>query len=365
MKLIMESWKKFTESLNEQEQKTSDVQKSEPKPSSAKKFKYEDQLSKDPADRESLLMQMTPEGKDYLLNKIPFSLKFDIDTSNKKGIILITVQSKLDSTLMYSRKFSGLDIGDIDRAKRVVMRDFFKTNSKALEVHRKMEDEKYATFKKAWGHYWLTKQKQANAPAKKIQQDTKKAIEKSVKKAETKIKPEKITKTPEVVKVKKAAAQKKATPVNAPMQKKQVTSTAISDQNKKKEIVGAIEKLLPKMSKENQKKYTTFARPKIQAGDIKGFQKMLAYAKKMVQDSQKEQTPAAQTPEKEVAASAPNDVVKKVQSGNWTKGGKSFPKANPEVINLIYKLQGLIGAKQDGVFGKETARAIRRKYYGK
>ena len=42
MKLIMESWKKFTESLNEQEQKTSDVQKSEPKPSSAKKFKYEE-----------------------------------------------------------------------------------------------------------------------------------------------------------------------------------------------------------------------------------------------------------------------------------------------------------------------------------
>ena len=290
MKLIMESWKKFTESLNEQEQKTSDVQKSEPKPSSAKKFKYEDQLSKDPADRESLLMQMTPEGKDYLLNKIPFSLKFDIDTSNKKGIILITVQSKLDSTLMYSRKFSGLDIGDIGRAKRVVMRDFFKTNNKALEVHRKMEDEKYATFKKAWGHYWLTKQKQANAPAKKIQQDTKKAIEKSVKKAETKIKPEKITKTPEVVKVKKAAAQRKATPVNAPAQKKD-------------------------------------------------------------------------TPE--VAPAAANDIVKKVQSGNWTKGGKSFPKANPEVINLIYKLQGLIGAKQDGVFGKETARAIRRKYYGK
>lgn len=292
----MESWKRFTESLNEQDTQTAkkpiaDVKpQQEPKPSGAKKFKYEGQLPKDPAGRESLLMQMTPEGEDYLLNKIPFSLKFDVDTSNKEGIILITVQSKLDPSLVYSRKFSGLDIGDIDLAKRTVMRDFFRTNNKALQIHKKMEDGKYAAFKKAWGHYWLTKQKQANAPVKKIQQDTKKAIQKSVKKAETKIKPEKIKKTPEVVKVKKAAVQKKATPVNAPVQKK--------------------------------------AAP-------------------------------------EVATPAANDIVKKVQSGKWTKGGKSFPKANPEVINLIYKLQGLIGATQDGVFGKETAKAIQRKYYGK
>ena len=80
---------------------------------------------------------------------------------------------------------------------------------------------------------------------------------------------------------------------------------------------------------------------------------------------QKKQTPVAQKPEKVVAPPVPNDIVKKVQSGKWTKGGKSFPKANPEVINLIYKLQGLVGAKQDGVFGKKTAKAIQRKYYGK
>ncbi len=77
---------------------------------------------------------------------------------------------------------------------------------------------------------------------------------------------------------------------------------------------------------------------------------------------QQKQTPAVQ--QKQTPA-ASNDIVKKVQSGKWTKSGKSFPKANPEVINLIYKLQGLIGAKQDGVFGKETAKAIQRKYYGK
>ena len=80
---------------------------------------------------------------------------------------------------------------------------------------------------------------------------------------------------------------------------------------------------------------------------------------------QQKKAVVAQEPVQKAEPTVPNDVVKKVQSGKWTKGGKSFPKANPDVINLIYKLQGLIGAKQDGVFGKETARAIQRKYYGK
>ena len=277
----MESWKKFIENLNEQE-----------KPSSVKKFEYESQLPKDPAGRESMLMQATPEGMEYLKNKIPFSLKFEFDRKSEKGFLIVTVQSKFDESLVDSVKINANQARIIGNymVKDRAMRSFFRSKPKAFEIHNKVESEKYEAFKKAWGHYWITKQKQEKAPPEKIKQNTKKATETAVKKAETKIKPEKIKKTPEVVQAKKAAVKKKAAPVNAPVKKKAAS---------------------------------------------------------------------------EVTPPASNDIVKKVQSGKWTKGGKSFPKANPEVINLIYKLQGLVGAKQDGVFGKETAKAIQRKYYGK
>ena len=285
----MEAWKKFKEDLNEQEaNKPPAPVDQKPKQSSAKRFESENQLPSDPSARETMLMQATPEGKDYLVNKIPFSLNFDIDDMNGRqgpNVYLITVQSKLDTSLIYIYTYKGSDPGSY-QIKQFVMKEFFKSSSAALELHSKMENEKYGTFKKAYGHYWLAKQKQAKASTEKIKQDTKKAAAAAVKKTVAKVKPEKIKNTPEVVKAKKAAIQKKPAPV--------------------------------------QKKVASPGAP-----------------------------------------GASNDVVKKVQSGKWTKGGKSFPKANPEVINLIYKLQGLIGTEQDGVFGNETAKAIRKKYYGK
>ena len=59
------------------------------------------------------------------------------------------------------------------------------------------------------------------------------------------------------------------------------------------------------------------------------------------------------------------DIVKKVKDGSWRSGGKAFPKADPNIVAKIWELQKLIGATPDGVFGNETARAIRAKYHGK
>ena len=66
-------------------------------------------------------------------------------------------------------------------------------------------------------------------------------------------------------------------------------------------------------------------------------------------------------------ANTTDDVFEKVKSGDWDDGesGKSFPNANEEVVKLIHKLQSIVGATKDGVFGSETARKIRQSYYGK
>ena len=60
------------------------------------------------------------------------------------------------------------------------------------------------------------------------------------------------------------------------------------------------------------------------------------------------------------------DVFEKVKSGDWDDGasGKAFPNANEEIVKTIHKLQFMVGAKMDGVFGSETARKIRQSYYG-
>ena len=58
-------------------------------------------------------------------------------------------------------------------------------------------------------------------------------------------------------------------------------------------------------------------------------------------------------------------VLEKVKKGTWKSGGKAFPNADPNIVAKVWELQKLIGATPDGVFGNETSRAIRKKYYGK
>jgi len=58
------------------------------------------------------------------------------------------------------------------------------------------------------------------------------------------------------------------------------------------------------------------------------------------------------------------EAVQKVKDGTWKKNGKKFPRASHEVIELVRQLQKKVGATDDGVFGNETAKAVRASYYG-
>ena len=85
--------------FKEQEQKQPAVQKQQQKSPPAGRKKYKDEelfkiKGTTAADVESLLLTGTPEGMDYLRNKIPFSLSFNVDENvpGKPGLIAVTNQ---------------------------------------------------------------------------------------------------------------------------------------------------------------------------------------------------------------------------------------------------------------------------------
>ena len=84
-------------------------------------------------------------------------------------------------------------------------------------------------------------------------------------------------------------------------------------------------------------------------------------SKEDAEDAKKEE---AEEAEEEAEFSEVGKVINKVRTGTWRANGKAFPEASAEVIDMIHRLQKLVKVKADGVFGNETAKAIRASYYG-
>ena len=145
---------------------------------------------------------------------------------------------------------------------------------------------------------------------------------------------------------------------------KQVTSTAISDQEEKGKINNTLDALIQKMSRHQQKEYFAYARPRIKKGAIEGFRQMLKFAKKAVQGSEP-QMKKSSAPAPKKAQPAP----KKAQAPK-----KAAPSGKKAAIQKVRELQAalvkagiapeLINGKPfvDGILRDKTLAYIRKIY---